>query len=166
MYFVLLRGTHLGLGNKKYQVEMETNTNTGVRRIKSQPVVESERDLVAAFGPEKFREISKSEADFMLKTAGKQEKPNPVPAVSAKSNFVKAAEEGAVGIAEPPGVDVTHKFEKFARKWPKIAVFFKRGKGFYIVDARIQTPVCSGIVTEEPLRRDEVAKWVKAYMKG
>ena len=163
MYFVLLKGTHL---EKQTAYHVETEIVEGKREIKSQPVVESERDLVAAFGSEKFREISKDEADLMLKKAGKQEKPNPVPAEPAKSDFAKAAEEGAVGIAEPPGIDVTHKFEKFARKWPKIAVFFKRGKGFYVVDARTQTPVCSGIVTEEPLKRDEVAKWVKAYMEG
>ena len=157
MYFVLLRGTHVGLGNKVHHVEMETDAK-GVRRIKSQPVVESERDLVVAFGPEKFREITKGEADHMLKTAGQQDEAIPTPAASAESEFAKAAKEGAVGIAEPPGVDVTHKFDELS-EWPNITAYFKRGKGYFITDN-------SDIVTKEPLKRDEVVKWVQAYMEG
>ena len=155
MYFVLLKGTHL---EKETAHHVEMEIVEGKRRIKSQPVVESERDLVVAFGPDKFREISKDEADHMLKTAGKQGKTNPAPAELVADEFKKAAKAGAIGIAEPPGVDVTGKFEELS-EWPKITAYFKRGKGYFITDN-------SDIVTKEPLKRDEVVKWVQAYMEG
>jgi len=155
MYFVLLKGTHL---EKQTAYHVETEIVEGKREIKNQPVVESERDLAAAFGPDKFRKISKGEADLMCKSAGKQEVTTSAPAASAESELEKAVKEGAVGIAEPPGVDVTGKFEELS-EWPTITAYFKRGKGYYIVDG-------GNIITKEPLKRVEVVEWVQAYMEG
>jgi len=155
MYFVLLRGTHL---EKQTAYHVETEIVEGKREIKNQPVVESERDLAAAFGPDKFRKISKGEADLMLKTAGELKITTSAPAELVASEFQKAAEAGAIGIAEPPGVDVTGKFEELS-EWPTITAYFKRGKGYYIVDG-------GNIITKEPLKRVEVVEWVQAYMEG
>ena len=160
MYYVLIQGTHMEKG-RVYKTETEQDEQ-GKTRIKSQPVVESKRDLVVAFGPEKFREVSKDEALRLgfkeLDVAGGQENSSPVPATATESEVAKAVKKGAVAIAEPPGVDVTGKFEELS-EWPKITAYFKRGKGYFVVDG-------SNIVTEEPLKRDEVVKWIQAYMEG
>jgi len=153
MYFILLRGTHLEL-RTPYHVEMEVVE--GVRKIKTQPVVESKRDLVVAFGPDKFRKITKDEADLMLKTAGKQKITTSAPAALAVSEFEKAAKEGAVGIAEPPGVDSKSKFPELS-EWPQIGVYYKRGKGFIITDG-------DKVVTEVAVKRDAVVEWVQNYI--
>jgi hypothetical protein len=153
MYFVLLRGTHLEF-DTSYSVEMEVVE--GVRKIKTQPVVESKRDLVVAFGPDKFRKITKDEADLMLETAGKQKITVSAPAALAISEFQKAAEKGAIAIAEPPGIDSKSKFPELS-ELPQIGVYFKRGKGYIITDD-------NKVVTEVAVKRGDVIEWVQNYI--
>lgn len=164
MFFQLLQGTHLE-GENVYKAEVKLDEKTGERKIISQPIVMANRDLVSAFGPEKFRRLSDDEADLLLKragitVAGKQSLNDSAPATAAKeeTEVEKAVKEGAVGIAEPPGNDVTNKFPEL-NEWPTINVYYKRGKGFFVTEN-------SNIITEIPLKRDEVHSWVKAYMEG
>ena len=153
-HFVLLRGTHLEL-EKAYSVEMEVVD--GKRVIKTRPVVEAKRDLVAVFGSDKFREITKDEAGLMSKTVGVQDKADPAPAeLSDKDRMKKAVEEGVAEVAEPPGVDSKSKFPELS-EWPQIGVYFKRGKGFIITDG-------DKVVTEVAVKRDAVIEWVRNYI--
>ena len=64
MYFQLLRGIHLECG-RRFEVKHERD-DQGVRKCVSQPIVESQADLVAAFGSEKFRRVSDAEAKAIL----------------------------------------------------------------------------------------------------
>ena len=144
MYFLLLQGTHLEYG-KKFQAETERD-GEGRLRIKNRPVVESKRDLVTAFGAEKFRLISESEAEALSKTGGLSEQ------------VQDSAKKGAVGIAEPPGIDSTSKFPELS-DWPNITAYYKRGKGYFISDN-------GEVVTEAPIKRGDVVVWVRSYMEG
>jgi len=164
MYFLLLQGMHSELG-KTFRAETEPDKE-GRLRIKNRPVVKSKRDLVAAFGVEKFRPISESEAKALLKTDGLLEKPpdstDSDPAASeAESDAVKAAKQGAAAIAEPPGTDVTHKFPETQDETDitPLKIYFKRGEGYFVVDN-------GKIITEVALKRADVVDWVQAYREG
>ena len=157
MYFVLLKGSHSEF-DKNFQVKTAPD-GQGVPGIVTQPVVESTRDLVAAFGPEKFRRISNDEAKTLLpeaeKEAGRQDTAKDS---DPTSSVQKAAEEGAAEIAEPPGVDVTEKFPELS-EWPTVVVYFKRGVGYFIADK-------NKVITEKPIKRKDIVEWVRNYMEG
>jgi len=157
MFFQLLQGVHLEDGNV-YKVEIERDVKTGEVIKSDRPTIACDRDLVAAFGPEKFRKLDKDETDLLLKQAGIAVEQNHTNSNSTATAVEKAVKQGAVGIAEPPGNDVTSKFPELT-DWPTINVYFKRGKGFFVTEN-------SDILTEEPLKRDEVVTWVKKYMEG
>jgi len=158
MYFVLLKGTHVEL-EKKFQVETAPD-GQGVMRVTKQPVVKSDRNLLKAFGPDKFRRISNDEAKTLLpeaeKEAGRQDavKKESDPASSVQ----KAAEEGAAEIAKPPGVDVTEKFPELS-EWPTVVIYYKRGVGYFIADK-------NKVITEKPVKRPDIVEWVRNYMEG
>ena len=160
MYFLLLQGTHLEYG-KKFQAETEQD-NEGRLRIKNRPVIESKRDLVAAFGAEKFRLISKGEAEALSKTGGLseqvQDSADSDPVTSEESEVAKVVKKGAVGVAEPPGIDSTHKFPELT-EWPTVTAYYKRGKGYFIADN-------GEVVTEAAIKRGDVVEWVRSYMEG
>jgi len=158
MFFQLLQGVHLEDGNV-YKVEIERDVKTGEVIKSDRPTIACDRDLVAAFGPEKFRKLDKDETDLLLKQAGitavEMDTTNLISTAAAEIEMEKAVKQGAVGIAEPPGNDVTSKFPELA-DWPTVNVYFKRGKGFFVTEN-------NDILTEEPLKRDEVVTWVQKY---
>ena len=157
MYFLLLQGTHLEFG-KEFQVETERD-DKGVLRINKQPVVKSKNDLVNAFGAEKFRRISEDEAKALSKTEGLEyDSAERQSSVDTESEVAQVAKKGAVGIAEPPGIDSTSKFPELS-EWPTITVYYKRGKGYFIADN-------GEVVTEAAIKRGDVVEWVRSYTEG
>lgn len=161
MYFQLLFGKHLEK-EKQYSVTIERD-DQGIPHITAQPIIESDRDLVVAFGSEKFKRIPDSEIKSLLvETSGQTTSQSTSPDVSNKEAVEKAVKRGSAGIAEPPGVDVTNKFPEIQNGKEtqfSFRVYFKRGKGYFIGDG-VQ------ILTEVPLKREEVANWIKAYVEG
>jgi hypothetical protein len=162
MYYQLLVGTHLE-GGTTYSVKLETDPETGQRMVPKggRPIVESNEDLVALFGPEKFRRVTKEEASLLLsesKAAGVTPVQIMAPAAKAKPAVAKAVVAGAVEIAEPPGTDVKDKFPDLV-EYPTVNVYFKRGKGYFVVEG-------GEVKTKEPLKRAEVVPWVQAFMEG
>jgi hypothetical protein len=160
MFFRLLHGIHTEKGTK-YEAKTERNAE-GVLVYVSQPIVESKNDLVAHFGTNKFQRMSDKEASLLLaehRQAAGEEMGTPFvpPAAPAtpESEVSKAAKEGTKEIAKPFGKDVTHKFP-FVQKKTDLTVRFKRGEGYFVEDD-------GKIVTEVPLKREEVLAWVRAY---
>lgn len=157
MYFQLLCGTHVKNG-KKFEVITERNKETGEVLVLSQPIIESEKDMVAVFGANKFRRVYRQEMnDLLLKAGGKAESTSSVPPAT-DTKVDEAVKQGAVGIAELPGVDVTDKFPEISEydEEGSLKVYFKRPKGYYITDD-------GNIVTDVPLKKDELLNWVKIY---
>lgn len=171
MYFQLLVGTHVE-GVDTYKVLLETDSETGVRRVLYRPVVQSKKDLVSIFGPDKFRRVNQQEAEMMVSQYAKYQKEAtttfirksvdeevmPDKQEERKKEVAKAVAKGATAIAEPPGVDVKHKFSELS-DYPTIDVYFKRGKGYFVCEN-------GEIRTAEPLKRDEVVGWVESFMEG
>lgn len=157
MYFQLLSGIHVQHG-KKYEVVTERNKETGEILVLNQPIIESEKDMVAAFGANKFRRVYRQEMnDLLLKAGGKVENTSSIPP-AIDTEVAEAVKKGAVGIAEPPGIDVTEKFPEISEYDDEhsLKVYFKRPKGYYITDD-------GNVVTDVPLKKDELLNWVKIY---
>ena len=157
MYFQLLAGSY-ACGNKKWNVEVERDGKGAVLSMK-QPIVESNSDLLAAFGPEKFRQVTVEEAKSLRHLQNLQTVAQPAPLPPELSLVEKAAMEGAKEIAEPPGVDVTSKYPEIQDDLTPLKIYYKRGKGYYVMDG-------GEIITQEPLKREDVVTWVESYRKG
>jgi len=142
MYFQLLRGVHVERGGRTYQAVRETDK---AGRIISEklPVVESDTDLVRAFGPEKFRALAPDEARILL-AGGKA--PEAAPSAS-----------GAPVEAGGTDQDVTGRFPKAAAAG--LSVTHLAAGGYIVADAETGEALC-----DEPLKsRIKVHQFVKAY---
>lgn len=162
MYFQLTHGVHIDSKNgKTYRTEWERDDKGGLRYTK-QPVVESDVNLAEAFGTDKFRRLTEAEAKDLLladkKASGRTAPTGKSPDVSAETEVSKSAKKGAVGIAEPPGKDVTNRYEGAVDAGLKI---YRKAKDQYIVHtAKDDEPL-----TEDPITKKEVEKLIKDYLE-
>lgn len=157
MWFQLQQGIHVDAKNgKTYKVEVRRDEVTGHVDFENRPLIQSDADLVAQFGPEKFRRVSDSEATVLLKkTSGESGLGDVNPDVSSsKSDVAKAVEQGASEIAEPPGKEITPKFEGAVDVGLKV---YRKEKGKYLVYSG------NKLLTEEAITRAEVLKMIESY---
>jgi hypothetical protein len=161
MYFQLLHGMHLE-GVKRYSTKYEPNEQ-GIMQCTYQPVVQSDSDLVARFGTNKFRRLSDSEAQSLLLTdkddnvVGEQNSKDSDPTTSVETDVAKAAKKGAVAVAEPPGKDVTSRFKNVQDTGLKI---YRKSKDQYFV--------CSPddeLLTEDPITKADVEKLIDEWLE-
>ena len=155
MYFQLLLGVHLE-GGKTYKVTFDRSDKGEIINY-NQPIIKSDRDLVQAFGQDKFRRLSDQEAKVLIGEAtGVGKDKNSSPVAPDETKVAKAAKAGPKEITEPPGIDVTDKFEEIEDD--SVTVYFKRGKGYYVAyDEEV-------VSTDEPLKKAEVMPWIKKYL--
>jgi hypothetical protein len=163
MLFRLLVGTHMEKG-KVFSVKTERDTK-GVFIPVDLPIVESSSDLMMQFGADKFQKLTESEIQTLLSqrqaslqqdAAGQDDKsPNGSPAASPESEVEKAVKKGAIGIAEPPGKEVTYRFP-MARK-NRLTIYRKKGEGYLIFNSNGES------ITKTPVSKEAVIALVENY---
>lgn len=160
MYFRLKHGVHLENG-KRYETVYERDDKGTVTGV-TQPVLQSDADLVARFGADKFERLSEHDSAVQTilltdekSSGGATEEQAPDPATSVETVVEKAVKKGAVEIAEPPGKDVTNRFDGAKDTGLKI---YRKKAGEYIV--------CSPddkILTDEPISKTAVEKLIDEW---
>jgi hypothetical protein len=164
MLFQLMHGVHTE-GGVTHRTKIERDKETGAVHYTEQPVIETTKDLARMFGVDKFRPIGEREATLIRSKIGEiegaQDAVDSDPTTSVESEVAKAAKQGAVAIAEPPGKDVTEKFPEIQDETDIIPlkVYFKRGEGYFVGDA-------NEILTSVALKRSEVVAWVASYRES
>lgn len=146
MYFRLLQGVHIEKG-RTYEAK-GVRAEDGTVDYPNQPVVESDRDLVAAFGSTKFCRLSKGEAEMLL---SKSEKAPPVEEDSDEEKTKTAKKE------KPLGKDWTDKFE--GAKAAGLTIF-RQTKNAYLVYFKEELLTAAG-----PISRKEANELVKQHLE-
>jgi len=159
MYFRLLHGVHLEKGGKKYEAKWERNKD-GALEYTSQPIVQSDNDLVKQFGTNKFQRMNDKEAIVILseqqdEAVGQPDSKDSVPTAPVETEVAKAAKQGAVEITEPPGKNVTRHYPKAEKKG--LAIYRKSNDAYLVHSSDGEA------ITELPITKIEMVKLIKEF---
>jgi hypothetical protein len=149
MFFRLLCGVHREL-NTVYEVKLSRDAK-GALIPGHQPVVSSTRDLVAAFGSDKFQRLTDDEARILLRSeeVTEREVARAGGGDSAETEVAVAAKQGAVAIAEPPGKDVTDKIDGASAVG--LRVYRVKKDAYLVTDSQGDLVTAAGEITKRQL---------------
>ncbi|MHA2065519.1 MAG: hypothetical protein ACXABY_14185 [Candidatus Thorarchaeota archaeon] len=165
MWFELQAGRHQGKDKKLYEVEVTRDEKTGQVVSIKKPLIDTDVDLVSAFGDRKFRRVPDAEAKALVEAAiategaeteGSEEAPSaPATSPPVEEEVVEEKEE----VEGFEGKDVTEKFPK-AKKY-NLLVYYKPVNKYSVVDPdNLSKPI-----TDAPVSKAKVDEVIEAYLE-